>query len=347
MKNSSLNIRSRKWFCRITQTNKIGSDDSMFVYDFKKVFNTLSQKYDKVAYIIHDKKENNIHAHFIIQNKNQISKSTLIKIMPYGDIELQRGTNLECYNYLLHKGQPDKESYSESSIITNFENEISEWLNENKNVSISEEVLKEIYSGKSLDEIRLNYSNMYVKNYNSLIKIRNDYLKKEANKVRKLEIVYICNDCNDLFKISLSKVLEELKCDYFRISEYCKDPFSNYNGEKIITIDFEDLINGTFFNYEILKKIFTGLPKTQILSRYENKFLNYDVIFLFVNTSLNDLSREYQRLILKYINYNFFVEENKFIVKLGIKKDQVVYFKDYNKIKDIIKHIIDNRRGLT
>ena len=66
-----------------------------------------------------------------------------------------------------------------------------------------------------------------------------------------------------------------------------------------------------------------------------------------MNTSLNDLSREYQRLILKYINYNFFVEENKFIVKLGIKKDQVVYFKDYNKIKDIIKHIIDNRRGLT
>ena len=158
-----------KWFCRISETNIIKEDNSIYKYDFKEIYNILSEKYDKVMYIVHDKDSENIHAHFIVQNNSQIRKSTLLKIMPYGSCEAQRGSNLECYNYLLHKDIEGKVSYNENEVISNFPDNFESWLNQMKIEEESyDDFISDAYSNMSDIELSRKYHKCYFKHITNI-----------------------------------------------------------------------------------------------------------------------------------------------------------------------------------
>ena len=121
--------RCRNWFIRLTKTNN--TKQGLYEYDFNDVYKTLCDKYDKVIMALHDKDIDNIHCHIILQNQNQITFKTLKNLLPYGDIEQQRGSNEECYKYIQHIDEKSKETekdvYDESCIQTNIE-DIQGWL---------------------------------------------------------------------------------------------------------------------------------------------------------------------------------------------------------------------------
>lgn len=87
--------RSRKWFIRLTKENNT-KDKGVFTYDFSEIYEELIKKYERVAMCIEigtaTEKE---HAHILLQNLNGIRFSALKSIMPYGDIDKQRGSAQE------------------------------------------------------------------------------------------------------------------------------------------------------------------------------------------------------------------------------------------------------------
>lgn len=119
-KSTSKDLIKRQWFCRISKTNKIKETNTIYEYDFDKIYNDLCNKYDNVLMIEHNKTADNIHAHISITHHNGIRKSTLINKMPYGDIEEQKGSNADVIQYMQHIDsksiQSGKDTYDKTDI---------------------------------------------------------------------------------------------------------------------------------------------------------------------------------------------------------------------------------------
>lgn len=331
--------RSRKWFCRISENNHLKSGE-VYRYNFQDVYNVLSSRYDFVMYIVHDEDKNNVHAHFIVQNKTQILKSTLINIMPYGDIEVQKGSNLECYNYLLHKNQENKHEYDKSEIICNYIDNLNEWLNVKNKQSNREKFLEAIYSEMDTRELRELYPNEFLLHFNKLEKLQNDSIKAKANCFRNLKIIYVYGDNLDLFLKPLFSYFIKNESSYFYINDYEKDPFNNYQGEEILVSNFDNMLTGCFFNSNKFQLFFSNFPKTQIYSRYGNKYLTYDFIFLLSKQDLFDIRKEYMKIIVEKLFFTVHIEEP--FIRL-IKNGEIIAesgVANQAKLNEIISHML-------
>lgn len=165
--------RFRKWFIRATKINN--TLNGVYEYDFQKIYTDLKCRYDVVVYVVHDKDPNNVHAHFCIQSNNVIRFSTLKKIFPYGDIEKQKGSNIDVYNYMLHRNS-DKTLYNESDIISNTD--ISNFINavEDKDLSTGQNLIETIQECNTLFEVFQKNPNTWHK-ANCVVVIWNSYLE--------------------------------------------------------------------------------------------------------------------------------------------------------------------------
>lgn len=165
--------RFRKWFIRATLINN--TNEGIYEYDFEKVYNDLKCRYDVVIYIIHNGDGVNKHAHFCIQNSNAIRFTSLKKIFPYGDIEKQKGTNEDVYNYMLHLNT-DKIQYNENDIISNIS--ISDFINsvEDKDLSTGQNLIDSIQECNTLFEVFKKNPNTWHK-ANCVVVIWNAYVE--------------------------------------------------------------------------------------------------------------------------------------------------------------------------
>lgn len=165
--------RFRKWFIRATLINN--TSEGIYQYDFEKLYNDLKCRYDVVIYIIHDEDKNNIHCHFCIQNSNAIRFSSLKKIFPYGDIEKQKGTNLDVYNYMLHRNCADKKQYNESDIICNINvNDFINVVDVNNEESVGSKLIETMEKCNTLFEVFKKNPNTWHK-ANCVVVIWNSY----------------------------------------------------------------------------------------------------------------------------------------------------------------------------
>ena len=147
---------------------------------------------------IHDKDETNIHCHIVIQNDNSIRFSALKAIIPYGDIEKQRGKNSECYEYCLHRDAKSKETekieYDESCIKTNIQ-DIETWkllTNESGSRSDLIKIYQMIENGCTDAEIRREFPAQYIMYSKQILQTRQDVLReKYGDEFRQLDITYI------------------------------------------------------------------------------------------------------------------------------------------------------------
>ena len=277
--------RNRKWFIRISKVNNT-KDKGVFEYYFDEVFKTLSNKYEVVIMAIHDKDSTNIHSHIILQSDNQIRFSTLKKLLPYGDIEPQQGTNEECYNYLFHKDakskEQEKDEYNESCLKVKCDN-IEDWLKvKEKGARTDIERFKNaILSGMTEQELLEEFPTQmarYSSFYNTCNKIR---LANEFGlKLRYLYVTYIYGPAGTGKTYS---VFEENGFDFnkvYSIDDY-DHPFDNYNGQKVLLLDeYRGNFPVTYF-----LKLLDKYP-LQLKARYSNKQACFDRVYIVSNIPL-------------------------------------------------------------
>jgi len=279
----------RKWFCRITKTNNTQNG----IY-FDNLYKELCDKYDSILFALHDKDQNNIHCHLIIQNSTGIRFETLKKLIPYGDIEKQRGTNKECYEYCLHidkkSMETEKDQYDDTCIKTNIE-DIDAWKKlDNKLGSRNDliQIVEDIKNGATNRDLRENYPSQYVRYSNAFEKIQQEYLEDEVkNTFRNLEIIYIYGSTG----VGKTRYVME-KYGYqnvYRVSSYGNGMFDTYKGQDVMLFD----------------EFRSSIPIAQMLvyldgyplylpARYNNKLAMFTKVYIVSNISLKDQYRNIQ-----------------------------------------------------
>jgi len=232
--------RNRKWFCRVTKKNN--TQNGLYEYDFDDLYKTLCDKYDNILFALHDKDLENIHCHIVIQNKTQIKFDTLKKLIPYGDIEKQRGSNKECYDYCLHidekSKETEKDTYDESCLKTNIDN-IEVWKmlgNASGSRSDLVEIFTMIKNGASDFEIMSKYPSQFIMYGKAISQARQSFLREaHGNDFRQLQVTYIFGSTG----VGKTRSVME-KYGYknvYRVTDYGTGAFDGYNGQDVILFD--------------------------------------------------------------------------------------------------------------
>lgn len=279
--------QNRRWFIRLSKVNNT-KDKGLYQYDFDDLFKVLSNRYDIVIMALHDKDITNVHSHIILQNKTPIAFNTLKKLLPYGDIEPQHGTNEECYNYLFHKDEKSKElekdEYDESCLKIKCDN-LSEWLKiKDKGSRTDIEAFKNaVLSGKSeqelLDEFpsqMARYSNFY--NTCNKIRLANNF----ALKLRDLKVVYIYGGAGTGKTYSVYQENDFNFENIYSVDDY-EHPFDNYNGQDVLLLDeYRSNFTITYF-----LKLLDKYP-LQLKARYSNKQACFTKVYIVSNIALSE-----------------------------------------------------------
>jgi hypothetical protein len=282
-------VRNREWFIRITKINHITSTDAtineeIYEYDFDNLYNQLIEKYTTVLYIIHDKDPNNIHAHFVIQNDTVIRFPALKKMIPYGDIEVQKGNNKDVYNYLLHYNQEDKELYTADKITHNIE-KIEEWLLIEKGQGRRNDIslfYNDIDAGYTDLELRKKYPLLYSR-YNNMIERTRQLLNEEKSKSFRtnLKVHYWYGD-SGTGKTYLAITSHDIN-DVYIVNSYDKGSFDNYRGQKVVIFDE---FRGDIPISSLLQ--YLDIYPLQLPARYNNKWAVFTEIYLISNIPLSN-----------------------------------------------------------
>lgn len=281
-----LDIRARNYFCRIHKTNVL-KEGKIHKYNTLKIYKQLCDKYEKVIFITHDKGTDNEHTHFLIQHDNQIRKSALLKIMPYGSIEPQKGSNRQVYEYMLHIDDTSRKNgkieYFEKDITHNIEN-INEWL-ELKNGKGSRNDLVEltqmIEAGASDYEIIQQNKEAYARYNNYILKTRRAIIEQKGKQEREpLKVYYFYGDTGT--GKSYTARHNHDRQDIFVVTDY-KNPFDNYKGQKVLVLEeYRSNFNITsLLNY--LDHYELELP-----ARYQNNYACYEIVYIISNISPQD-----------------------------------------------------------
>ena len=277
--------QQRKWFCRVTKINN--TQNGLYEYDFDSLYDKLTSKYDNVLLALHDKDINNVHCHIIIQNSSAIRFSTIKNLIPYGDIEKQRGSNLQCYEYCLHIDEKSKETekdqYDDSCIKTNIEN-LGVWkILDNKLGSRNDlaSIVEMIKNGTDNMEILDKYPSQYLLHSKAITAIRQDILRETKGKTfRKLEVTYIYGSTG----VGKTRyVMEKHGYDnVYQVTSYGTGQFDGYMGEDVIVFD----------------EFRSSIPIAQMLTfldgyplwlpcRYNNKTALYTKVYIISNIPLS------------------------------------------------------------
>ena len=279
-------IRSRKFFCRIHKTN-ILENKKKHIYNATKVYNQLRDKYENVVFCTHDKGTDKEHYHFVIQDKNQIRKSTLLKIMPYGSIEKQNGSNKQVYEYMLHidlKSRKNHKIEYTSDIITHNIDDFDTWLKlENEKGSRNDliELDQLIENGATDYEIRNFNNKAYARYFNYIENTRKAINENKGSQEREtMQVFYYYGDTGT-GKSYTARHNHDRK-DIFVVSDY-KNPWDNYKGQSVVI--FEEY-RSNFFPTDLLQLL--DVYPLELRARYKNNYACWTTVYLISNIPPQD-----------------------------------------------------------
>lgn len=263
--------RSRKWFIRLTKENNT-KDKGVFTYDFSEIYEELIKKYERVAMCIEigtaTEKE---HAHILLQNLNGIRFSALKSIMPYGDIDKQRGSAQDVLQYM--SKQVDFVSNVPPSEFEDADRQgartdlvkIYSAIKEGKNTyEIINENPDYMLKGDSIERFyQLNLSHLY----RSTLRLN---LKENVT------YVYGASGTG-----KTSGIFEKHGyLNVYRVTDY-KHPFDSYNGQKVLVFEefrnslkIEDMLN------------YLDIYPLMLPARYGDKVACYETVYIVSNWSL-------------------------------------------------------------
>jgi hypothetical protein len=308
--------RNRKWFCRVSKIN--GTTNGIYEYDFDDLYNKLVERYKLVLFALHNKDNENIHCHIVIQNDTQIRFDTLKNLIPYGDIEKQRGTNQECYEYCLHidekSKETEKDTYDDSCIKTNIE-DIELWKSLGNKLGDRNDliaIVEDLKNGASSVDIRDNYPSQYVRYNTNIQKVKEEVVKEEFSKVfRKLEVTYIYGSTG----VGKTRyVMEKFGYDkVYRISSYGRGAFDGYSGQDVILFDeFRSSIP-----IASMLMYLDGYP-VSLPCRYMDKQAQYTKVYIVSNIPLSSQYEDTQKL--ENETYLAFCRRINFVYNFDVSK---------------------------
>jgi hypothetical protein len=271
-------MQSRKWFIRITKENK--TENGTYIYDYDNIYNILTSRYSRVALVeevgTESEKE---HAHILLQNDNGIRFDTLKKIMPYGDIQVQRGTVLQCIDYM-SKQNPIKSSVP----LTEFED--ADIQGKRTDLELIYNCLKD---GKSTYDIISTNNNLLLQ-VDKIERARQLILTEKYKSTLRLELksnVYYVFGNSGVGKTS--SIFEKHGYEnVYRVTDY-KHAFDNYQNQEVIV--FEEFRNS--LKIEDMLNYLDIYPIT-LPSRYSNKVACYTTVYICSNWALGQQYPEVQ-----------------------------------------------------
>ena len=279
-------IRSRKFFCRIHKTN-ILENKKKYIYNATKVYKQLCDKYENVVFCIHEKDTHNEHYHFVIQDDNAIRKSTLLKIMPYGSIEKQLGSNKQVYEYMLHidlKSRKNGKIEYTHDIITHNIEDFDTWLKlENEKGSRNDlvELTQMIEAGASDYEIIQANKEAFARYNNYIENTRKAINENKGSQEREtLQVFYYYGDTGT-GKTYTARHNHDRR-DIFVVSDY-KNPWDNYKGQPIIILEE---YRSNFYPTDLLQ--YLDIYPLELRARYKNNYACWTTVYIISNIPPQD-----------------------------------------------------------
>ena len=300
---------------------------------------TLFNKIEKYCYILHDKDINedgtpkHSHYHLFLQFNTKVDLSVIAKAFGQPENFIKR-IEAKSYNgavhYCIHLKEPNKFQYSVDEVKSNFD--YKKYIEDLKNQVTKTKRLSQIREGIENGKIRrfnlYDYISMeeYARYYNSIeryFKYRDIILSKKQIQ-KKCIFITGPSGCGKTEFAKEWSIKRNLSCF---VTGSSNDPLQGYGGEDVLVLD--DL-RGSVFSFSDLLKLLSNNTNTAVQSRYYNKLLQCEYIFI---TSVIDIEDFYK---------NVFEHEDEPIVQL--KRRCSVYidmdFKNIN-IYSFNKRIMD------
>lgn len=337
-------IRIRSSICEVEndceyfdkETNAMGYFNEEIIIEGIKI---LFDKIEKYCYILHDKDVNedgtpkHAHYHLFLQFSQQVDFSVVAKAFKQKENRIQKiaaNSFKGAIHYLVHFKEPDKHQYNPDEVKANFD--YKKYIEDLKNQVSKTKRLSQIREGIETGKIRrfnlYDFISMeeYAKYYNSIeryFKYRDIILSKKQIQ-KKCIFITGPSGCG---KTEFAKAWSEKRNLSCFVTGSSNDPLQGYGGEDVLVLD--DL-RGSVFSFSDLLKLLSNNTNTAVQSRYYNKLLQCEYIFI---TSVIDIEDFYK---------NVFEHEDEPIVQL--KRRCSIYidmdFKEIN-IYSFNKRIMD------
>lgn len=275
--------QSRKWMLTINNPSQHG-----FPHD---VIRDVVKSMKSVSYWCMADEEGNqthtYHTHIFLYSTGGIRFSTLKAKFPPADLEMVRGTCLQCMQYVSKTGKWEHDLKADTSIDGTFE-EFGDCPVERpgqRNDLIDAYTM--VKSGMSDYEILEDMPDFLI-HVNKLEIVRQILLAEKFKAVRReLEVVYIFG------KTGLGKtrsVMDQYGYEHvYRVTDYLH-PFDGYRGQDVIIFDE---FRSSLPLPDMLKYL-DGYP-LDLPCRYNNKIACYTKVYFTTNVSLYEQYKQQQR----------------------------------------------------
>lgn len=274
-----MDTRAKRYFVRITKNNITESGEKV-VMDIEKVFNNLCDKGYNVVYATHEPQEPTEHYHLIIQSETQIRFTTLKKMIPYGFIEQQKGTNQQAHDYLLHidpKSRKNGKKEYNADIIRHNIQDFDEWLAITPGKRVDIDNLKTQIEAGALDYQLANEDPQTFARYSNFITRYRRALNEDKGKQEResLKVYYFYGDTGT--GKSYTARQHSTHKDTFVVTDY-KNPWDNYNGQKTLILE-------EYRNNFTMTQLLTYLDHypVELPARYQNNYACWTTVFIISN----------------------------------------------------------------
>lgn len=250
------------------------------------------------------------HYHVYLQSKSVVKFSTLKNKFPKANIQMKKGSSQQLYDYVTKE-----ETTVPNTLIEKGDMKLS---NQGSVKKTYEDFRSQIQGGMRYEDLILSEAVPGV--HMKPLKEYYDILQKSKakNHFRDVEVNYLYGESG----VGKSRLMYEMYGfdGLYRVNNY-KNPFDNYDGEKVLVLDeFYESIE-----YGYLLNVLDGHP-LQLSARYADRWAEYDTVWMISNRKLsnqytevrdNDLV-QYRPFIRRIDNY-FTMDSNSKLIpnKMG------------------------------
>lgn len=333
----------------------------------ENVMNELGNEY-QIASIVHDKDIDEVtgkikdpHIHIVFYDKGRLSLRKLKEATRETKENYFEFMNRKdaAFMYLIHAAKRDRNNYQYdiSDVTANFDYEdyLKRIRMPSKNKLTINSLLQDVLDSKiRYSDIQQDndLSVMYAKHKSKIDNALNIASKRRAEQKKDIEVpvIWIYGKQSGIGKTTYanqkSKKLEKAYNYSTYMTSANNDPFQDYKGEEIIIIDD---IKPNDIDFSDLLRLLDPYNATSVRSRYNNKYVSADVIFVtsmynpeeFYLESNVDIANEPIDQLLRRISTVCHVvstDDNNYLAEVGVYKmtrldEPVVIDDNYSIVK--------------
>ncbi len=253
-------------------------DKHEYKYSLKYIYEQLKEySYFIVTYELAPTTQSK-HFHVWLEHCKPVRFSSLLKKLPFGDIQVRKGKKIDCFNYVTKLTKDDDHvnlhGYWEFGERPRLEN-ITGKRNDIESFKLA------IYDGYSDYELLESFPSQYFK-YNRLItEVRQSLYQEQAKKMRDVKVTYIYGDTGSGKTFSIYDKYDV--DDIFKISSYDNGAFDSYRNQKVLVL--EEYRSG--FKLSYLLQILDNYP-LQLSARYNNRWALFEEVYIVSNINVSE-----------------------------------------------------------